>query len=46
MHAALDISGVGFAESMDQESVVRCFDEIFFPAYEKLREKLSKTPLP
>jgi hypothetical protein len=41
MHAALDISGVGFAEQLDEESVVRCFDEIFFPAYEKLCAVLS-----
>lgn len=41
MHAALSISGVGFAESLDQEAVIRCFDEIFFPAWDTLHKKLT-----
>lgn len=42
MHAALAISGVSFMETFSEEAVVRCFDEIFFPAYEKLRERIDK----
>lgn len=41
MHAALGISGVSFAERMSEESVVRCFEEIFFPAYERMLGKLQ-----
>lgn len=42
MHAALNISGVAFAETISEESVVRCLDEIFFPCWDKLELKLTK----
>jgi hypothetical protein len=38
-HAALSISGVAFMDKFDEEAVVRCFDEIFFPMWDKLCEK-------
>jgi hypothetical protein len=41
MEAALCISGVGFCETFEQEAVVRCMDEVFFPAYERLRKRLG-----
>tara|TARA_R100000655_G_scaffold21217_4_gene43584 strand:- start:39515 stop:39814 length:300 start_codon:yes stop_codon:yes gene_type:complete len=34
MEASLLLSGVGWLESYEQESVVRCMEEIFFPAWE------------
>ena len=39
--AAFGISGVAFAEHIDEESVVRCMDEIFFPCWDKLSLKLG-----
>ena len=36
MEASLCISGVGFCETFEQEAVVRCMEEVFFPAYERL----------
>lgn len=41
MEASLCISGVGFCESFEQEAVVRCMDEVFFPAYERLLKRLE-----
>lgn len=41
MEASLCISGVGFCESFEQEAVVRCMDEVFFPAYERLLKIIS-----
>jgi hypothetical protein len=38
-HAALSIGGVGFAERYEEESVVRCLDQLFFPAWDKLEAK-------
>lgn len=43
VHAALAISGVSFSEGFQEESICRCIDEIFFPAYERLCAKLTKT---
>jgi hypothetical protein len=40
MHAAMSISGIAFMEKFEEESVVRCFEEIFFPSYEKVSEQL------
>jgi hypothetical protein len=41
MEASLCISGVGFCENFEQEAVVRCMDEVFFPAYERLLKRLE-----
>ena len=40
MEASLCISGVGFCETFEQEAVVRCMDEVFFPAYERLFKRI------
>lgn len=40
MEASLLLSGVGFLESYEQEAVVRCMEEIFFPAWEALLKKI------
>lgn len=34
VHAALDIGGVSFCETMEVEAVVRCLDGLFFPAWD------------
>ena len=39
MEASLLISGVGWLENYDQEAVVRCMEEIFFPAWESFLKK-------
>lgn len=39
VHAALAIGGVAFSDYMEEESVVRCMDELFFPAWETLQRK-------
>jgi len=36
LEASLLISGVGWLEKYDQEAIVRCVDEIFWPAWESL----------
>jgi hypothetical protein len=36
LEATLLISGVGWQEKYESECVVRCIDELFFPAYESL----------
>lgn len=41
IHASLAVSGVGFAERFDEESVVRAIDHIFFPAWTNLEPKIK-----
>ena len=40
--ACLLLSGVGWGEKYDQEQVVRCMDELCYPAMEKLEKVISK----
>ena len=42
MEASLLLSGVGFLESYQQEAVVRCMEEIFFPAWKLFLFRLNK----
>lgn len=46
MHAALSISGVSYCTGFQEEAVVRCFDELFFPTWDKLHAKLTKIEKP
>lgn len=41
MEASLLLSGVGWLESYEQEAVVRCIEEIFFPAWEAFLKKIN-----
>ena len=41
MHAAMHISGISFMEKFEEEAVVRCFEDIFFPCWENLRAKYN-----
>lgn len=41
MHAALSISGVAFSEGFQEEAVIRCFEDIFHPAWDRLHKKLN-----
>jgi hypothetical protein len=41
MEASLLLSGVGFLETYEQEAVVRCMEEIFFPAWDHFLKKIK-----
>lgn len=41
MEASLCISGVGFCESMEQEAIVRCMEEVFFPVWERIQKRTT-----
>jgi len=41
LHAAFHLSGISFLDSFQEESCVRCIDEIFFPAYERILKRLE-----
>ena len=41
MEASLLLSGVGWLENYDQEAIVRCMEEIFFPAWENFLKKYN-----
>ena len=42
MEAALLLSGVGWNDAYQQEAVVRCMEEIFFPAWKLFLYRLNK----
>jgi hypothetical protein len=35
-HASLSIGGVAYNEGMEEEAIVRCLDNLFWPAWEQL----------
>ena len=41
LHAALAISGLSYSESYEEESIVICMDEIYFPSWERLQKRLK-----
>ena len=41
VEAALFISGVAWSERYDQEPIVRALDEIFWPAWERVEERIK-----
>jgi len=41
LHAAFHLSGISFLDSFQEESCVRCIDEIFFPAYERILKRIN-----
>ena len=42
LHASLAISGLSFSESYEEESIIRCMDEIYFPAWERFQKRFIK----
>lgn len=42
MEAALCISGIAFCETMETEAIVRCSEEIFWPAWDRIAPPLQK----
>lgn len=43
IHAALDCSGISFAQGFPDEPVVRAVDTLFLPAWERVQKRLSKS---
>jgi len=41
LHAAFHISGISFCETFEEEACIRCIDEVFFPAYERILKRLK-----
>jgi len=41
IHAAFAISGLGYCERYEEEAIVRCMDEIFFPAWDRISKRIS-----
>jgi len=41
LHAALGISGLSFCETYEEEAIVRCMDEIYFPAWERFIKRFQ-----
>jgi len=41
MEASLYLSGLAWAERYEQEPIVRCMEEIFFPAWEVVVKRLG-----
>jgi len=41
LHAAFHIAGISFCENFEEEACVRCIDEVFFPAYERILKRLK-----
>lgn len=45
VHVALRVSGVAFSDNFEEEAVVRCMDDVFFPAWDRLVKRLEpKSP--
>ena len=38
LHASLCMGGVAYAEKYDDEVVVRCIENLFFPAWDKINQ--------
>ena len=41
MEASLFLSGLAWAERYEQEPIVRCMEEIFFPAWEAILKRIQ-----
>jgi hypothetical protein len=41
LHASLDIAGLSYLTTYQEEAIVRCVDCIFHPAWDKIRKQLS-----
>lgn len=41
LHAALDISGLSYMKTYEEEAIVRCIDNVFHPAWEATRKQLT-----
>lgn len=41
IHTALHVGSVAYLDQYDEEAVVRCLENIFFPAWEEIKNQLS-----
>lgn len=41
IHASFAIAGISHAEKYDEEPIVRCLENIFFPAWEAVKQTTS-----
>lgn len=41
LHSAMKISGVSFCERFEEEALVRCIENIYFPTWDKLEPALQ-----
>ena len=41
MEASLFISGLAWTENYEQEAIVRCMEELFFPAWEVILKRID-----
>ena len=41
LHASLSVSGISWAESYDEEPIVRAIENIFFPAFDLIKNKIT-----
>jgi hypothetical protein len=41
LHASLDIAGLSHLTVYEEEAIVRCIDNIFHPAWDKVRDQLA-----
>lgn len=41
LHAALDIAGLSYLKTFEEEAIVRCVDTLFHPAWESVRKQLA-----
>ena len=41
LHASLSVSGISWAETYDEEPIVRAMENIFFPAFDLIKIKIT-----
>lgn len=41
LHACFDIAGISYLKSFEEETIVRCVDHIFHPAWDATRKQLT-----
>jgi hypothetical protein len=41
LHASLDIAGLSYLTAYQEEAIARCIDNIFHPAWDKVRKQLT-----
>ena len=41
MHAAFAFSGLSYCEHWEEEAVVRCMEEVFFPSWERFLKRFK-----
>ena len=42
VHAAFNIAGIGHIQNYEEECIVRCLENLFFPAYDKVKQTFEQ----